>query len=392
MTAAAPLLIVGGGPVGLALALMLSRRAVRSIVVDARTIEQAQADRRLLALSRGTLQLLAPLIDVAALPAAPIRSVVVSSAGEFGRVGIGADDLGPEPLGATVRYGDLLGPLARACDGNAHIEVRRPCRLTAVRQQPQQVVAELDGGTCAAPLLINAEGTPVPAAPAPSTSPVALIADAWIAGPASGTAFERFTREGPLALLPLPRSGPDVPRDAGLPAGAQPMALVWCMPQSAAERRRQLPDAGFLAELQQSFGRSGRLLRVGPRTAYVLHQQAREQLHEHRVIWIGNAAQTLHPVAGQGLNLGMRDAAALADQLARAGAAAQDPVSVLDDYARRRRVDRAAIVALTRTMPGLFATRAAPVALGRSLALAALSALPDARRQFARLLMFGVRA
>jgi 2-polyprenyl-6-methoxyphenol hydroxylase-like FAD-dependent oxidoreductase len=88
----------------------------------------------------------------------------------------------------------------------------------------------------------------------------------------------------------------------------------------------------------------------------------------------------------------MRDAAALADQLAQAGAAARDPVTVLDDYARRRRADRAAIVLLTRTMPGLFATRAAPVALGRSLALTALSAFPDARRQFARLLMFGVRS
>ena len=388
----APLLIMGGGPVGLALALMLARRAVRSIVVDGRTLEQAQADRRLLALSRGTLQLLAPLIDVAALSVAPIRSVVVSSAGEFGRVGIGADDLGPEPLGVTIRYGDLLEPLARACVGNPNLEVRRPCRLTAVRQQPQQVVAELEGGVCMAPLLINAEGTPVPATDAASTSPVALIADAWIDGPASGTAFERFTREGPLALLPLPHGAPGGPRDPGLPAGAQPMALVWCMPQQAAERRRQLPDADFLAELQQSFGRSGRLLRVGPRTAYVLHQQAREQLHEHRVVWIGNAAQTLHPVAGQGLNLGMRDAAALADQLAQAGAAARDPVTVLDDYARRRRADRAAIVLLTRTMPGLFATRAAPVALGRSLALTALSAFPDARRQFARLLMFGVRS
>jgi 2-octaprenyl-6-methoxyphenol hydroxylase len=135
-----------------------------------------------------------------------------------------------------------------------------------------------------------------------------------------------------------------------------------------------------------------KIVRTGPRRSYPLHQQARSTLRAHRTVWIGNAAQTLHPVAGQGLNLGMRDAAELADAVAQAIAAGADPAKALDVYENRRRIDRGAIVALTRRLPQLFATRATPVAIGRSLGLAALAAVPDLRREFARLLMFGVRA
>jgi 2-octaprenyl-6-methoxyphenol hydroxylase len=165
------------------------------------------------------------------------------------------------------------------------------------------------------------------------------------------------------------------------------------MPAAAAQRRLQLDDAGFAAELQQAFGsRSGRIVRVGPRASYPLHEQSRGTLREHRVVWIGNAAQTLHPVAGQGLNLGMRDAAQLADGIAAAQAAGRDLSAVLEDYEHSRRADRAAILGLTRRLPGLFATRAMPVAAVRSLGLTALNVFPDLRRQFARLLMFGVRS
>jgi 2-polyprenyl-6-methoxyphenol hydroxylase-like FAD-dependent oxidoreductase len=115
MTARAPVVIVGGGPVGLALALMLAHWKVPSEVIDARTLEAAQGDRRLLALSRGTLQLLRPLVTLPPPLTAPIRTVFVSSAGEFGRVVLGNDDGGEGPLGVTIRYGDLLVPLAEAC-------------------------------------------------------------------------------------------------------------------------------------------------------------------------------------------------------------------------------------------------------------------------------------
>jgi len=375
-------LIVGGGPVGLALALMLARRAVASTVIDARSVEAACADRRLLALARGTLELLQPLVRIAPAATAPIRAVVVSSAQEFGRVVIGPQDFGTAPLGATVRYGDLLAPLAAACAADPHITLLRPRRVVEVVQQPRGVHAQLDAGDAIdAAVLVNAEGTPAEDGAPPSQS--ALIADLVVAGGEPGTAYERFTRDGPLALLPLP--GPAA--DAG-----RPMALVWCMPSAAAERRSALADADFLDELRAAFGSYGtRIVGAGARTRYALHEQARAQLREHRCVWIGNAAQTLHPVAGQGLNLGVRDAAQLADVLAGPLARGADPLAALDAYERGRRADRGTMLALTRRLPALFATRAAPVALGRTLGLAALAAIPGLRREFARVLMYGVR-
>lgn len=373
-----PLLIVGGGPVGLALALMLARRGVATEVLDARALAAATTDRRLLALSRGTLELLSPLVSLPS-GATPIRRVVVTSAGEFGRVVLGPDDI-PGPLGVTVRYGDLLVPLAAACDANSLVRVRRPCRVTAVSQRPTEVRAQLDDGSeCNARLLVHAEGT---AHRQSAADQAAVVADLVVEGPAEGDAFERFTREGPLAMLPMP--GPS--------AAARNMALVWCMPAVVAEGRLQLDDAAFIAELQQLFGvRDGKILRAGPRSSYPLHRQVRDTVCEHRVVWIGNAAQTLHPVAGQGLNLGMRDAAQLADEIARSVAAGADPGAALGSYQKKRRIDRAAIFRLTQSAPGLFATRATPIAAGRMLALALLNAVPDLRREFARLLMFGVR-
>ena len=376
-------LIAGGGPVGMAFALMLARRRVACEVIDARTLEVARGDRRLLALSRGTVELLAPLVQLPSAVTAPIRTVVVSSAGDFGRVVIGPEDLGPRPLGLTIRYADLLAPLAEACAASGQVHVTRPCRVAEVSQRPTRITARLDDGTERdAELLVNAEGTS--GLPPQAADHTALMADVNLDGPAVGEAFERFTRDGPLALLPLPGQAP---------AAGRSLSLVWCMPAAAAQRRLQLDDSAFAAELQQAFGsRSGRIVRVGPRASYPLHEQSRGTLREHRVVWIGNAAQTLHPVAGQGLNLGMRDASQLADVIAAALSAGPDLPAMLNDYERSRRTDRVAILGLTRRLPGLFATRATPIAVGRSLGLTVLNVFPELRREFARLLMFGVRS
>lgn len=384
-----PLVIVGAGLVGLTLALLLARRGVASMVLDARLLEQAQADSRWLALSRGTLQILEPIVELPSEATGAIRTVIVSSRGEFGRVVIGAEEADGGELGTVVRYGDLITPLAAAADAEPLITVRRPARVLAIRQDAARAQVSIESAPeVTAQLVVNAEGMG-----AHSGAPVyqhAIVADVIVEGVALGTAFERFTRDGPLALLPTPTVAGD--RSQREPHGRQRMALVWCMGSEAATRRSELCDAEFVSELQQAFGaRNGRIVETGRRVRHPLLEQARSQLREHRIVYLGNAAQTLHPVAGQGLNLGMRDCAALATAVSTALAAGQDPLVTLADYEQARRVDRAAIVRMTRSVPHLFASRFLPVSLGRSIALTALSMVPPLRREFARALMFGVR-
>jgi 2-octaprenyl-6-methoxyphenol hydroxylase len=218
-----------------------------------------------------------------------------------------------------------------------------------------------------------------------------LVADLEVTGIERGSACERFTRDGPLALLPLPMPMASGTK-AGANSGAQKMALVWCMSNAQADRRSALTDSALIDELSTQLGeRKLRVISLHARNRFPLYPRAREELVEHRIAYLGNAAQTLHPVAGQGLNLGLRDGAVLAELIGADYAAGNDPMPSLHSYAQSRRADRAAIVALTRTAPALFATRFAPIALARSIGLTALAVVPNLRRDFARLLMFGVR-
>jgi len=378
-------IVIGGGPIGLTCAALLARRGIASTVLDARALAQARLDARLLALSRGTWDLLAPVLDATPLPRAPIREVLVSSAGDFGATRITAADFGGEDLGATVLYGDLLAALAEAVAARPEIELVRPTTVTAVRQRPDCVEVTLgDGSVRSADLAIHAEGTVDPGGPSPAVDAWALLAEVSLrparAGAPSGSAFERFTREGPLAVLPTPK-----------PTGSGPgfgYALVWCMGEAQAQRRARLDDSALIAELQQQIGnRLGRIAAIGPRRIAALPRRVRETVHEHRVVAVGNAAQTLHPVAGQGFNLGVRDCASLAEELATGGAA----TDALLRYAARRRADRTTVAWLTGNLPAIFASRFAPLALARGLGLTALDVVAPLRRQFAQLLMFGVR-
>jgi 2-octaprenyl-6-methoxyphenol hydroxylase len=381
---AQPIAIVGAGPIGLTLALLFAQRRVAATVFDARSVEEARRDRRLLALARGTLDVLAPLVKLPPSVLAPIRSVIVSSRGEFGRAVLDQDEIGTRPLGATIRYGDLVAALEGACAAKQCIEVRRRCLVESLTQAPDRVTIALAGGaTVGAALAINAEGGAGRRADTP-VHDVALIADVEVEGIAAGTAIERFTREGPLALLPLPPTAV---------SAAQPMALVWCMSADAADRRESLPDQALIAELAGELGQRGARIRgLRARARYPLVEDTRASLRDHRIVHVGNAAQTLHPVAGQGFNLGVRDCATLAGLVAEALAAEHDPLTALSRYESARRPDRLAISALTRAVPALFATRFAPVAAARSIGLTLLSIVPNLRADLARLLMFGVRS
>lgn len=384
MTDTTDIALLGGGPIGLAAALLLARAGFAPTLYDARDPAAAADDPRLLALAHSSWQILAPLLGGRMPATAPIVDVRVSSAGEFGRLDFSGADLDARAapaLGATVHYGALVAALDAAAAAEPRLRLRRPLRVTRTIQREDEVELVLAGAggeeRATAALAVHAEGAPAAADEVAATDDWALLAELRLAGADAGTAFERFTREGPLALLPAPAA--DGPR----------WALIWCMNAAQARRRLALDDAALRGELQQAVGpRLATVLDCGPRRAVPLPQRARAQLVDHRQVWIGNAAQTLHPVAGQGLNLGLRDALTLADCLARERA---DPPAALARYAQRRRADRALLRGITRWLPPLSATPLLPVAAARQAGLAALTVAPTLRRQCARLLMFGLR-
>lgn len=378
MTERIDIAIIGGGPVGLALAAMLVTRGMRGeqiAVVDGKPAETAASDPRSIALSWGSRQLLAQ-VDAWTPRATPITQIHVSRRGSFGRTLIEASEYQLPALGYVARYGDVCQSLAGAL---ARTDVRqlRPVQVTATDEQGDGVLLSLSNGqTLHARLLVQAEGGVFGEQAARSMQrdygQTAIVATVHTDAMLAGRAFERFTSEGPLALLP---------QDDGY-------SLVWCMRPDSADAMLALKDDAFLAALQQAFGqRVGRFTRTGVRHAYALGLNA-EPVATARTVAIGNAAQTLHPVAGQGLNLGLRDASVLAALLARA----PSPES-LARFTHERRRDRSATIGLTDLMARIFACSADRSAMQGvlGLSLGVIDVLPFAKRMLAEQMMFGAR-
>lgn len=346
----ADILVLGSGPVGctLALALRGSRHAVR--IVDPNPA--AGGTFRPIALSHASRLILERVGAWGAFAVTPIASIHVSQAGAFGRTRLEAAEAGVAALGYVTQYADLVAAL------RARVSVERDAG------------AAFDG----ARLTVHAEGT------AGELREQRYGHDAVVARiatePASqGVAYERFTAEGPLALLPL--------------AGA--WALVWSARPERAAALAQAAAQDFLAQLQRAFGdRAGRFTAVHERSRATLALRVRASRVEGREVFIGNAAQTLHPVAGQGLNLGLRDAWDLAQTLH----AAQDPggAQALARFAAQRRLDAAATIGVTEVLARGFLGTHPLARAARGAALTALDLLPAARRFFARRMIFGPSA
>jgi len=378
-----PIVILGGGPIGLVCALLLARAGIASEMVDARAVDALRQDRRLLALSRGTLNILESLLGTNFAPMGQISHVHVSSRGEPGCARLRATDVDAAGLGATVWYADLVQALAGAAQAHTAIRIQRPRRALRVLQTPEGVRVALDDGqTLQASLAIDAEGVPA-ATRAPEQ--LALLADLTITMPMAGLAIERFTRCGPLALLPLP-------------GATDRMSMIWCLPAPLARARLELDPAGLMALIAAELGPAFGLPRgIGPRVTFPLFTHRRARVCEHRLVHLGNAAQSLHPVAGQGFNLGIRDCYCLvqclqdASQQADPARGAADPtLRALAQYQRRRRLDRAIVPALTGALPRVFTSSLLPLAAARSAALATIDLVPSLRREFTRLMMYGL--
>jgi 2-octaprenyl-6-methoxyphenol hydroxylase len=367
--------IQGRGPVAMALALFLSRQGFErgSMLIDPHAGELPPwLASRSLALSLGSWQLLSRIVVLP--PAAPITTVEVSLRGHAGRTRMHASDLHAPALGYVLRYGALHRALAAA------ITSLRPSMPPERGAPPDSVVPDRDARTGydahAELLTIVADGDPGTDSQVRDFDQTALLSEIVAERDAHGTAFERFTDEGPLALLPLPE--------------AHRHALVWCARPAQSERRAGMEAHAFEAELRDAFGGALGALRLhGERVLAPLQRRVRVRDDDARRIAIGNAAQALHPVAGQGLNLGLRDAFELARLLGELRAAGRPLVEAVAHYRRRRRTDRGAAVALTDTLARAFTLPA--LARVESVALAALDLFAPARDGLASTLMFGLR-
>jgi 2-octaprenyl-6-methoxyphenol hydroxylase len=383
--------ICGAGPVGMALAALLARRGIsgeRIALIDARSLGQAISDPRSIALSWGSRTLLDDVGAWSALQGAAtaIHQIHVARRGHLGRSLMAREEHGLEALGYVARYGDMVDALARACE-RVGVRVLRPARATSLDEHGGQVTLHLDDGrSVTARTAVQAEGgvfgEQVDKAQRRDYGQTAVIARVTASQAAPHRAFERFTDEGPLALLP--QEGPD----------RHQYALVWCVRPERAQQLLGLGEADFLHQLGEAFGeRLGEFTQVSERAAFPLGLNV-EPKTTARTVAIGNAAQTLHPVAGQGLNLGLRDAAVLARLLARGidtDAEGRDGVAqAIERFGDERARDRGAIIRVTDAMARVFAGRGPQQALF-GLGLAALDTVKPARTMLAELMMFGRR-
>lgn len=353
-----PILIIGGGPAGMALALALRRNGIKSRIVDARPRGAAKADARILALAHGSRLILERLGVWRDIPHTPIETIHVSHAGGLGRTMMRAAEEGVPALGYVLAAGDLAAALDAALGDIPYID------NTAAPESPDAL------------LTVHAEGRIADDDDLVTRDygQHAVICLARGDRPHGCVAWERFTPVGPVALLPH--------QDG--------YAVVLTCPASDSAHIAALDDAAFLALLQERFGPRVQLGAVGPRQVYPLGLRMRKRVTGTRAVWIGNAAQTLHPVAGQGFNLALRDIAELADTLA--GATDPGDAALLERYAARRRLDRRATVEFTGGLVRLFSNDIGPLKHLRGAGLLALDLCPPARSFLARRMMFGARA
>ena len=376
---AADIVIVGGGPVGSALALALRDSGLRIVLLEARAA--GSGDARPLALSYGSRLILERLgvWPALAATATPIRNIHVSQRGGFGRVGLSAAEAGFPELGYVVDYGRVAQALAQAAAATSTLCLTG-ARVTATHSDDPARVEYEHGGerrelTAALVALADGGAAGESAAKAIDYQQCAVTARVVSERPHNNMAFERFTTHGPLALLP--------DRDG--------WALVWTTTPEHARQLCALAPEICLTELRAAFGgRTGDFTAVSGRLAYPL-QRRRAQATADHIVLIGNAAQTLHPVAGQGFNLGLRDAWELGGQILARTADPLGSRAWLDAYQKHRRVDRSAGLGFTHALVELFSNDLLPLRLVRGTGLALLGCMPPLKNFLVRRMTFGAR-
>lgn len=380
--------IIGGGPVGASLALGLEGSGLSVVVLEAREKLEV-ADPRALALSQGcrlTLQRLGAW-EALAPDTTAIETIHVSQRGGLGRAVLTREDAGVPALGYVAEYGALVAALAgRLLASDATVVTGARVTDVAATSGYAAVRYRRDGAEhlLTARMAVLSEGgraLPAHMRQDKDYGQSAVIANVSTQRPHARRAYERFTAEGPIALLPLGD------------AFGNNYALVWTTPSALVEERLALSDTDFLTQLQSAFGdRQGRFMHAGPRAAFPLKLTLAAESKSPRIQRIGNAAHVLHPVAGQGFNLGVRDAWHLAQRILDTPRERLGEAAMSNAYAAERRFDVLGGSLMTDILVEAFSNDRPLLGHARGAALALLDLAPPLKTLFARKMMFGAQA
>jgi 2-octaprenyl-6-methoxyphenol hydroxylase len=381
--------IVGGGMVGASFALALRDTGLRVLLIEgipADSARQPSFDERTTALGNGSRQIFESLGVWASMAgeSAAIRSIHVSDAGRFGVARLVAEEQCVEAFGYVVPNRVIGRVLWEHLRASPNITLAVPAKLVdaALREDGVELELSTEGGSrrvrAAVAVAADGAGSVLRAsagidAGVEDYDQVAIVVNAATDRPHVGEAFERFTPSGPLAVLPV--------------AGGS-YAVVWAVRPDRAAALMALNDSAFAAELLDAFGwRAGRWSKIGKRNTYPLSLSRANQTVSGRVVLIGNAAQALHPVAGQGFNLGLRDAATLAEMLARLpadGAQPPDFTELLGSFAAWREEDRKGVTRFTDSLVKLFGSERPGLGMVRNFGLLLFDLSPTAKRALSR--------
>ena len=377
-------LIAGGGLVGALAALLFARaRPDWQLQVIEPQAEGPAQDRRTIALAAGTVDLLQQigLWQQLAEQASPIAHIHVSDRGYLGSTRLHAHQEGVAALGQVIAAAGLTKALYEACQQLPNVQWTAGRRVAKVTQQQDDVIVQLDNGEeVLTRLIVGADGQHsvvreqlgIPMQ-RQDYHQVGIIARLELAEDMQGWAYERFTETGPMALLPIKAE-----------AGAAAASLVWSLPPEEAAAMLAAPESEFVKRCQQAFGfRAGRFVGVSQRVSYPLQLQLAERSVHHRAVLIGNASHALHPIAGQGFNLGVRDVLALVDALKNTEDDAGS-YKTLRNYWQAREQDYQRTIGLTELLVHTFSNHYAVLTGPRNLALTVLEKCGPLRSAFAR--------
>ena len=372
--------VIGGGPVGDAAALAVHAAGFSVLLLESRRSDVDSGAPRPLAVSHGSSLILDRLGVWSNLAdAAAIKRIHISHRGRFGRTVFSSSEAALPALGYVTDSRELLRALEKRL-GDSTVQVLYGTRVSSLAHDARTARIEFESangiGECFASVVLVADGS------AASAAVDVRIVDygqhavsAWVEADRShdNTAYERFTDEGPLALLPYGRG----------------YALVWTTSEARSRELCATSETSFLEELQERFGeRAGRFVSVSDRSNHAIALRIAEQTTSGRAVLIGNAAQALHPVAGQGFNLGLRDAWELAAEMRARGV---ENAELLSAYRKRREIDRTASIGFTHSLVKIFSNDVWPVAAARGLGLALLDCIPPAKDFIVRRMVFGSR-